>query len=333
MAPIDHAARAADTFLQIAETERGERARRASACALVLRAVERAGDAFGRRRAAAEVDALPRCNEKAVLHRLLARLDAREGAPADASMAGPLVSLACELERTLRLPEADAAVTLARSLSPDDAAVALHAGRIARKAGDLDRALALYAAARELDGSAGGAVARLARIGEAVVSPEPVRALGRAIRLALRARDAEAAAVGLEERARLRRAAGDRRGAARDLCLAAVRYADPVDRARVAHDLAGVALASSDPAAAREALQAALSLGDGPQKDHARARLHTLSRDLGDHVGMRRWRSFQRPSLVSLSAYRAAPGGPTQAPRLLRWREALERRVETAAEA
>jgi tetratricopeptide (TPR) repeat protein len=329
MAPIDHAALAADTFRQISETERGERARRASACALVLRAVERAADAFGRRRAAAEVEALPRCNEKAILHRVLGRLDALDGAR-DAGMAAPLVSLACELERTRRLPEADAALTLARSLAPDDAAVALHAGRVARKAGDLPRALALYVAARELD-ARDGAVARLARIGEAVVSAAPERALGRAIRLALRASDAEAAAVGLEERARVRRAAGDRRGAARDLCLAAVRYADPVDRARVAHDLAGLALASSDLAAAREALQAALSLGDGPQKDHARARLHTLSRDLGDDVGMRRWRSFQRPSLVSLSAYRGAGEGTTQAPRLLRWREALERRSEAAA--
>jgi hypothetical protein len=38
---------------------------------------------------------------------------------------------------------------------------------------------------------------------------------------------------------------------------------------------------------------------------------------------MRRWRSFQRPSLVSMSAYRPAAAAATLAPRLTRWREAL----------
>ncbi|HEX5727071.1 MAG TPA: hypothetical protein VFX98_16460, partial [Longimicrobiaceae bacterium] len=63
--------------------------------------------------------------------------------------------------------------------------------------------------------------------------------------------------------------------------------------------------------------------GDAPQQDHARSRLHTLARDLGDQVGMRRWRSFSRPALVSLSAYRPAPAARTRAPRLARWRRAL----------
>ncbi|HYR07036.1 MAG TPA: hypothetical protein VEQ60_04695, partial [Longimicrobium sp.] len=107
----------------------------------------------------------------------------------------------------------------------------------------------------------------------------------------------------------------------------AARYTDPVDRARAAHELAGAALALGDAGAAREALLVALAWGDAPQKDHARTRLHTLSRDLGDQVGMRRWRSFQRPSLVSLSAYRPAPSGRTLAPRLLRWRETLGERA------
>ena len=53
------------------------------------------------------------------------------------------------------------------------------------------------------------------------------------------------------------------------------------------------------------------------------ADLHTLARDTGDQVGMRRWRSFQRPSLVSLSAYRASGTAETLAPRLVRWREAV----------
>jgi hypothetical protein len=91
----------------------------------------------------------------------------------------------------------------------------------------------------------------------------------------------------------------------------------------VAHALAGVLLAMGDAPAAREAMLAALAWGDAPQKDHARTRLHTLARDAGDQVGMRRWRSFQRPSLVSMSAYRPAADGATVAPRLARWREAL----------
>ncbi|MBV9110905.1 MAG: hypothetical protein JO306_15970, partial [Gemmatimonadetes bacterium] len=120
-----------------------------------------------------------------------------------------------------------------------------------------------------------------------------------------------------------RRSAGDRRGAARDLVLAAARYTDGVDRARVAHELASVAIGIGDSAAANEALQLVLGWGDAPQQDHARTRLHTLARDLGDQVGMRRWRSFKRPPLVSLSAYRPAASARSLAPRLLRWRESL----------
>ncbi|HSU16792.1 MAG TPA: hypothetical protein VLK66_21965 [Longimicrobium sp.] len=314
----------ATTFRQISETERGERARRAAAGALVLACVEnaRAGtlDEFSLRRARREAEALEKSPEKSILLRLL--MVAEAAAPDEPRMAAALVSYACELERTRRLSEADAAVTLAFVLDGAGSATALHAARLARKLGDRERALALYCAARELDGGS-GIIARLAQVGEAVVSADPVRALGRAIRRALQAGDAEAAAVGLEERAAARRSAGDRRGAARDLVLAAGRFTDAVDRARVAHELAGVTLAAGDAEAAREALQLALAWGDAPQQDHARTRLHTLARDLGDQVGMRRWRSFKRPPLVSMSAYRAAPANPSLAPRLLRWRESL----------
>ncbi|HEU4558556.1 MAG TPA: hypothetical protein VFS20_11935, partial [Longimicrobium sp.] len=179
-------------------------------------------------------------------------------------------------------------------------------------------------AARELDGGS-GVIARLAEVGEAVVSADPVRSLGRVIRRALRAGDAESAAVGMEERACARRAEGDRAGAARDLVIAATRYTDAVDRARVAHELAGVALAQGDADAARQALQVALTWGDAPQQDHARTRLHTLSRDVDDQVGMRRWRSFKRAPLVSMSAYRPRSTGGSSGPRLQRWREALGR--------
>jgi hypothetical protein len=314
---------AAETFRDISESERGERARRAAAGALVLAAAERAVagalDEFGLRRARREVEALERCAEKSILLRIVILLE--DGA-ADHRLAKPLVGYACELERTKRLPEAGAAVSLALALDAGTAATALHAARLARKGGDRERALALYCAARDLDGGC-GAIARLAAIGEAVVSAAPLPAIGRAVRLALREGDAEAAAVGLEERAALRRAAGDRRGAARDLCLAFARFADPVDRGRVAHELAGLTLAAGDAGAAREALLAVLDWGDAGQKDHARTRLHTLARDLGDQVGMRRWRSFKRPPLVSLSAYRPRPSGASLAPRLRAWRETL----------
>lgn len=317
---------AASTFLQISETERGERARRAAAGALVLACVERARagtpDEFSLRRARREVEGLEKSPERSILDRLLLVLEG--GTPAQARLASSLVSYACELERTRRLPEANAAITLAFALDGTGSSTALHAARLARKLGERERALALYCAARELDGGS-GAIARLAQVGEAVVSADPVRALGRAIRHALRQGDPEAAAVGLEERAAARRAAGDRAGAARDLVIAATRYTDTVDRARVAHELSGVALAVGDAAAAREALQVALAWGDAPQQDHARTRLHTLSRDLGDQVGMRRWRSFKRPPLVSMSAYRPVQSSGSAAPRLMRWREALGR--------
>ena len=316
------ASAAADTFRQISETQQGDRARRAAAGALVLACVERAraggGDEFSFRRAQREVEGLEKSPERSILLRLLLLVE--NGDVPAARTAKVLVSYACELERTHRFPEADAAITLALVLDGASSATALHAARLARKLGQRDRALALYCAARDLDGGS-GAIARLAEVGGAVVSDDAVAALGRAIRRALAAGDAEAAAVGLEERAAARRAAGDRAGAARDLLLASARFTDGVDRARVAHALAGVTLAGGDADAAREALQLALVCGEAPQREHARARLHTLSRDLGDQVGMRRWRSFKRAPLVSLSAYRPAPPPRSLAPRLQRWRE------------
>ncbi len=334
MAPISSSVLvAAGALQQISESSPGERGRRAAAGALVLRAVEQAvergqGFQFVAARAGVEVSGLERGPERAVLRRILLLLEG-EGEVETARLASPLVGYACELERTRRLPEADAALLLARSAAPDDAEVALHCARVARKLGDRERALELYSAARDLDG-VGGSVARLADVGEAVVSDDAERALTRVVRAALRAGDAESAAVGLEERARARRAAGDRRGAARDLCLAAARFTDGVDRARVAHELADVTVASGDPLAAREALLVALEWGDAPQKEHARARLHTLARDLGDQVGARRWRSSRRPSLTSLSLYRPQPVDRSAAPRLSRWREALGERAAPA---
>lgn len=309
----------------ISQTVSNERERREEAGALVLRAVEQVftraeGREFVATRAEREVARLGSSAEKAILGRLLRRLEEQASA---AALAEVLVAYAYELEKTKRLPEADGVLALARVLAPQDAALALHAGRVTRRIGRPDRALRFYRVARTLDRS-GGTIARLAAVGEAVVSAAPERELGRAIRTAVRAGDGEAAAVALEERARVRRAAGRRRAAARDLGIAALRYSDAVDRARVAHELADVMLVMGDAPATREALLAALQLGDGSQRDHARGRLHTLCRDTGDQIGMRRWRSASRPALTSLSLRPRLSAATTAAPRLSRWRERVE---------
>lgn len=319
---------AADTLHQIAARSSGERRQRAAAGALSLGLVEQALNTgavhpFSLARARREVGDLPPSAERSILARILAALDSPTGA--DAALSSALVRYATELERGHRLPEADATLALARTLAPADPEAALHAGRVARKLRDFARALESYRAARSLDGE-GGTIARFAEIGEAVVSADPERALGRVIRRAIAAREAEAAAVGLEERARLRRARGERHAAARDLCCAALRYPEAVDWARCAHALADLGMAAGDPLAAREALRVALECGDAPQREHARSRLHALSRDLRDQVGARRWRSDKRPALVSLAAYRAAPADRSAAPRLARWRERLTAR-------
>jgi hypothetical protein len=315
---------AAGVLQQISESTPGERGRRASVVALVLRAVERmlnsAQDGeFLARRAEQEVEAVASGGERALLLRLL-RLGEVGGTCAVAAV---LSDYAAGLEEARRLAEADAVITLSLALSGEQAELALRAGRIARLMGEGERALALYGVARELDGG-DGSIARLAAIGEAVVADEPEFTLSVAIRAAIELEDGEAAGVGLEERARVRRGFGNRTGAARDLACAAARYSDPVDRGRVAHQLADLFLASNDPRAAREALLFALNAGDATQREHARARLHTVSGDLGDRVGMRRWRSFKPPALVSLSSRPSPPTESSAAPAVARWRERVE---------
>jgi hypothetical protein len=202
---------------------------------------------------------------------------------------------------------------------------------VARRLGDPARALAFYAEARRLDG-AEGEIARFASIGEAVVSGDPEGALGPAIRRAVRAGHGEAAAVGLEERARVRRAAGMRRGAIRDLCVAALRFADGIDRGRVAHELADIAMTTGDLATAREALLLALACGAPSQREHARSRLHTMARNQGDRVGMRRWRSMAGPpALVSLAPSRTSGATSAAGPVLARLRERLDAPVPCPA--
>src|SRR5687767_11090970 len=108
---------AAGALRDISERERGERAQRAAAGALVLRAVEHVvgGDAdeFLLRRAAREAAGLDAGAERAILLRILHVLEAGCGEP---RLAAALVSYACQLESTRRLPEANAAISLAVAL-------------------------------------------------------------------------------------------------------------------------------------------------------------------------------------------------------------------------
>ena len=266
-------------------------------------------------------DDVPRARpfERVFLRRLVLAME--EGAWH--RLPGCLVEYACALERRGALPDADALLALSVELRPYDAATHLHAGRLARMTGDAERALAHYAAARACDAS-DGHLARLARIGEATLAPNPERALGRAIRAAQEADDDEAAAVGLEWRATVRRRAGRHRAAGRDLCLAALRFSDAVDRGRVAHVLADIALAIGDVDAGREALLAALEAGEPEQTDRARSRLHLLAHDLGDELAARRWQPSRPTPLVSLGGgRRAVADAPTAASMLRDWRTAL----------
>lgn len=300
----------------------GARGSRASVVALVLRTLEETAAGadparFIARRAEVEVRKITGGPERAILTRLLA-CSASDGV----RVAQLLSDYSAILEESGRLDEASAVIDLACSMAPTCAAVALRAGRIARLRGQGEQALEHYRRAGELDAD-DGALARMAAIGVAAVAADPVRALGKAKRVAVRAGDGEAAAVAHEERARVRRLRGDRAGAVRDLALAAARYGDPIDRARIAHQIADVFVAAGDPAAAREALLFALEVGDSSQRDHAVARLHTIAREMNDQLGMRRWRSKSPPPFVSLTG---RPSVRTEEPRatsVARWRERL----------
>lgn len=322
------AGEAADGLERIAGSVTGDRARRAWIGAFVLRAVSAwwsgdEGGSFLMRRAEQVVGELPGGAERAVLRRVVEGVESGEATPG--LIAHWMVGYAGKLERASRLDEAEHVLRVALVASPSDPEVALHAARIARRRGDRATALERYARVRALDAPCGH-FSRLARIGEAMVGADPSRDLGRVIRAAVLSGDGEAAAIGLEERARFRREAGDRAGAIRDLLVALARYTDPVDRARVAHLLADVALARSDPLAAREALLLAVSLGSRAQREHARSRLYSLSRSLGDELGARRWKARRPGGLVSLGAGRMAPRERSDAPAIARWRTWLERR-------
>lgn len=274
------------------------------------------------RRAAAAALALEGERERSSLVRLLDACDARLPAVRRAEAIAALLALTGLLESRARLEEAEACVALARVLDAERPELQLHAGRIARKRGDVEAARAAYRAVR---GAAGEAVslARMAAIGEALLDPEPVPALSRVAHSAIRAGEREAAALAAEERARARRASGDRTGAVRDLLVAAARYPDPVDRARTALGLADLLSAGGDLLGAREALFLAFELGRPEQRDHVRGRLHHLSRTLGDELGSRRWRPTAPAPLVSLLPSRPSTGRSSAAPVVARWRERI----------
>jgi hypothetical protein len=261
-------------------------------------------------------------------------------------LAGALVRSGGTLERIDEHVAARALFELASELRPTCARTALHAGRAARRAGHPEAALAHYTRAITLDG--GGKVARLARIGEAMVSRASEERLSREIRRALRSGDGEAAGVGLEARAAFRCETARCRDAIRDLCACALRYPDREDQARAAERVATLLAESHDLEAAREALLLVDRIGTDEQRAAARRRLHALSADAGDMLGVRRWRDAHAPGPRREHAAGAAPApaalpasgddtrptAPSRAPRrrealpMIRgWRSAVERRA------
>ena len=205
-----------------------DRAARREASGVVLRALAleacgSPGAAFVRRRAEREVERLEPSQERRLLTKLLATT------PGEARVRSKLLAAyAAELEREGRLAEASAALLLARRLDRESPELVLRAARLARLSGRIGRARRLYARVRALDGSVGHWT-RLAAVGEALLSPDPYAALTEAIQAAVRADDDAAAAVGLEERAALRRRIGDEAGAHRDRCSAVFRLARAVN--------------------------------------------------------------------------------------------------------
>jgi tetratricopeptide (TPR) repeat protein len=277
---------------------------------------------FRIRRAEAELRAAPASNEGVVLARVLQSV-ADEDVDRDERV-GALLQWAGFLESRGRLDEAADILELARLESPSDAGLTLHAARVARKSGRSDDARALYRRVRVLDGE-NGSLGAMARVGEALLDPDPRQALGRALREAVRSGDREAAAVAQEERFRARRTAGDLRGALRDGLVAAARYRDSVDRGRVGHELADLLLGAGDLLGARRILLEVEARAHPDQAAWARSRLRDLSRRLGDEIGRRRWRDAPLPALISLTpAPRSRPDPAPRVPRLGRWLDRLD---------
>jgi tetratricopeptide (TPR) repeat protein len=262
----------------------------------------------------------------ASLAHVLHRLRDRETEPAvwEDSVAWALVLSGGAIEQAGDHVAARSIFELAAEFRPTCAATVLHAGRAARRAGEAEVATRHYRQAQALDED--GRIARLARIGEAMVSGDGERRLSKEIRRAVRSGDPEAAAMGLEARALVRCEANRCEGAIRDLCVCALRYPDREDQARAAERVADLLVDAHDLEAAREALLLVHEIGTPAQRAHAEARLHQLSGALGDVLGLRRWgRPGARPKPM-------APPPPTEPgavrrrslPMVREWRNAVQ---------
>jgi tetratricopeptide (TPR) repeat protein len=282
---------------------------------LILRAAAKR-DAFLTRRAteaAAALDASP-------ARRALVRCaDALAG---QGDVSAGLLAFGAVLERH---GEHDAAYEAYRASLPNtsDSCAGLHVARAARRSGRREEALEMY---RRLGTDCDDRHVRLlARIGEALVSADPLSSLTSAIGAARAAHDAEALAVAREERARYQLAACNFDGALRDLAGAAVRFHDCVDRVRVLHRMGELLSARGDLDAAREVLLAALDIVDDRARAHTVQRLRTVARSMGDQLELRRTRGPGNASITTLAATtsRRVPPGESRVLRLRRRRAAL----------
>ncbi|MFP3947514.1 MAG: tetratricopeptide repeat protein [Longimicrobiales bacterium] len=241
-----------------------------------------------------------------------------EALEASSGLEDALLLWAGFLERRRRLSGAARVLDAAMEVAADDAELILHAARISRKGGDLDRARSLYRRVRRFEGP-DARLTLMAEVGLALLSSDSERGLGRVLRRAVRKGDFEVAAVALEERAAARRRRGDRKGALRDYAAACLRYGDPADRGRVIHAAADVLVAAGDPLAARQVLLEIEGLGVAGQWSRARSRLREISRALGDELGIRRWKADAHRQLVSLAPSKKVARERSLLPEVSRW--------------
>jgi tetratricopeptide (TPR) repeat protein len=277
---------------------------------LVLRAVS-GRDAFLTRRASAAVAALDGSAARRALRRVVRALAEAD----DRAVRAALPSYGATLEQHGAHEAAAEVYELAMRLWPGDAAATLHAARAARRSGRRDDALRLYRrAGQECAGDPH--MSLLVRIGEALVSKQPLESLTAVVRDARRAADRDALAIAREERARL--ASRERNGlAVRDLAAAAGRYSDRTDRVRVLHLLAELLSGRGDLLGAREALLAAAEQAGATHRGHSVQRLRTVARSLGDELELRRSRGQAAAGPVTLApARRPGSRGRSAAPRL-----------------
>lgn len=257
---------------------------------LMLRAATN-GDGFLVRRAAEAAAALEASPARRALVRCAHALS--DGG----DVASGLTAYGAVLERH---GEHDAAYEVYLTCLPltTDRCAGLHVARSARRSGRREEALAMYRRlGTECDD---GHVQLLARIGEALVSPDPLDALTTTLQAARAAKDAEAVALAREERARYQLAARRIDRALRDLAAAATRFRNPVDRVRVLHRMAELLSARGDLDAAREVLLTTLEIVDDRARAHTVQRLRTIARSMGDQLELRRTRGRGNATLTTL---------------------------------